>query len=337
MGAMPHTTVPPFTGHEAPTADAEGHGSTAPEKEIPMREALSQTNLNLRKEGEGDGRGSPAPDGEKDLKDAESEARTQTEEVTRKAREAVEEGKEALAKAAEPATAQDSNVLDALVSAYKSVKAVMAAQKADPDAYTDPMDAQIWAHLEDVEHALKNALIDQAFDLSTIEVYPASQTTDQAKKEIDDMTGEELLKMLDDRDALKEQERKDAKKAQKKIEAKKAKKKAKAKAAAGDNDADDAMEKGLKALKKSAKGNPELQALIKGMESIDEVKELVKAIAAQPQPIPGVLNQAGIEGVVAAYKRGAAGAGSGLIFKERGDQSWSADSVRKELMEQGAL
>src|ERR1700677_1503644 len=58
----------------------------------------------------------------------------------------------------------NATVLDRIVCAYVALKEAMAAQKADPDGMTDPLDAQVWAHLEDVCATLKNALIDQALD-----------------------------------------------------------------------------------------------------------------------------------------------------------------------------
>jgi hypothetical protein len=58
----------------------------------------------------------------------------------------------------------NTTVLDRIVCAYMALKEAMAAQKADPDGMTDPLDAQVWAHLEDVCATLKNALIDQALD-----------------------------------------------------------------------------------------------------------------------------------------------------------------------------
>ncbi len=68
-----------------------------------------------------------------------------------------------------PVAAANSAVLDRIVAAYMALKEAMAAQKADPDGMTDPLDAQVWAHLEDVCATLKNALIDQALDIAGID------------------------------------------------------------------------------------------------------------------------------------------------------------------------
>ena len=70
----------------------------------------------------------------------------------------------------EPSVASaNSTVLDRIVCAYMALKEAMAAQKADPDGMNDPLDAQVWAHLEDVCATLKNALIDQALDIAGVE------------------------------------------------------------------------------------------------------------------------------------------------------------------------
>lgn len=60
-------------------------------------------------------------------------------------------------------------VLRCMADVYAMLKGCMAAQKADPDGMTDPLDAQVWAHLEDVCATLKNALIDQAFDVAGLD------------------------------------------------------------------------------------------------------------------------------------------------------------------------
>jgi hypothetical protein len=65
--------------------------------------------------------------------------------------------------------AANTLVLDRIVCAYMALKEAMAAQKADPDGMSDPLDAQVWAHLEDVCATLKNALIDQALDIAGID------------------------------------------------------------------------------------------------------------------------------------------------------------------------
>lgn len=61
-------------------------------------------------------------------------------------------------------TEQDSKVSAALVAIQHAVGAAMEAQKADPDHGTDPDDAKVWAHLEDIKATLTQAMADQAAD-----------------------------------------------------------------------------------------------------------------------------------------------------------------------------
>ena len=300
---------PNWNGAPATVANGEGRGTSAPYKTLDFDEAKSQAKGNLRKEDsyakddddddpeDGDGHGSPAPPyGHSSSPDDLAEAVTQTQERTNKSN----------GDASEP---EDRAVLNSLVLAYKQVKAAMAAQKADPDNFTEPLDAQVWAHLEDVEQALKNALLDQSFDLSGIDVYPASASaTDQASKEIDDMTQDELLKMLDERDArlAKSKAKAKAKAAKKAKKKAKMKKEAKALAKAADPAwvAKRQAKAEAKAAKKAAKVSP--KKLAKVMQNFEDLQKQVEKIGGTPMPTP-VLNAAGIiaaGGVPALRKAG---------------------------------
>lgn len=61
-------------------------------------------------------------------------------------------------------TAVDAQVMDGLQQVYADLEKVCQLQKADPDNLTDPVDGEVWAHLEDVKAALKNVILDQAMD-----------------------------------------------------------------------------------------------------------------------------------------------------------------------------
>jgi hypothetical protein len=300
-------TMPTFAGHPAPSADQEGHGSTAPNKTIPKGEALSQTRGNTRKGG--DGHGTPAPGGDADADAAEREAREQTEELTRKAREVL---------VARGMTSPDDRA--------KEIAATLMAQKAAGDAAWEQHDADVAEHIGELAQELE-------------EREKAEQNT---TKEIEDMTPEELTKMLDERDVARraaKQQKKEAAKA--KADAKKAKMKAKAdaKAKAKQDEMDvekrailekaavdpqfaadlhvlKQAKKDRKAAKKAAKGPALPESVLKDLAGI---KELVEKVAGTPMPIP-VLNEAGIRsaGGVPAL-RGTPG-GEGGAFKALEDK-----------------
>ena len=207
-----HVTIPTFTGHPAPTADQEGHGSTAPNKTIPTGEALSQTRELTRKEtvapplgGTGDGRGTPAPGGAADDAAAEREAKTQTTTNTRKGSPGDEDWEAEDVKLAESAGA----MIDLLAGREK-------AEQHSEDA-------------EDVEKRRLSPNTTKALETlrEVVDTVPSSTAT----KEIEDMSPDELLKMLNERDARLAEEKKGVKKtARKEAKAKKAKAKMKNKA-----------------------------------------------------------------------------------------------------------
>ena len=61
-------------------------------------------------------------------------------------------------------TAVDGDIATGLQQVYADLVKVIDLQKSDPDNLTDPVDAEVWAHLEDVKGALKNVILDQAMD-----------------------------------------------------------------------------------------------------------------------------------------------------------------------------
>lgn len=61
-------------------------------------------------------------------------------------------------------TAVDGQIMAGLQQVYADLVAVKKLQMADPDNLTDPVDAEVWAHLEDVMASLKNVILDQAMD-----------------------------------------------------------------------------------------------------------------------------------------------------------------------------
>jgi len=306
-----HVTIPPFTGFPAPTADQEGHGSTAPNKTLPMNEAKSQTQANARKEGSGDGRGDPAPNGDQDLAAAQREARTQTDARMRK-----EPG--------DPAwEAHDAELAERAGTLIDTLAEREKAEGAQKGAFTPQVMAALQGLVETGQKFLSNV-----------------QTG--ATKEIEDMTPDELVKMLDERDEAarlaKQAKKDDAAKAEAKKAKMKAKMKAKAKAMADDPEMAEKL--AAKAAKKAAKAgaapSPEMEALLK---SVQATNELVEKMSHQPQQVP-VLNQAGImaAGGAAAFTRGPVGAQptAAQLIKQRGPgEPWSVDQVRRELAEKG--
>jgi hypothetical protein len=307
-----HMTVS-FQGHPAPTADQEGHGSTAPEKALPTGEALSQTEGNTRKAGTGDGRGSPAPNGQADVDASTREAKTQTEELTRKGAPGDAEWEAHDAKLAE----QAGELIDQLES----------REKAEESGGTPEASKLSAVSAEAISRLVKSgqAILDA-----------------NAKKESDEMpTVEDVIKALDERDEARRAEKKEAKKARAvKAKAKADKKKMKAmedekemaeKLAADPTLAARLEEKRTaKAAKKAAKAVGGLETVTKTLDTLAngllDVQKTVAQIAGTPQPLP-VLSAAGLAaaGGVAAL-RGALPGGTSA-FKALGDEvAKTADS-----------
>ena len=290
-----HIHVPSFSGAPAPSQSAEGHGTTAPNKAIPTGEAESQTKENLRKAGEGDGKGDPAPDGDADDAAAEAEAKTQTAEVTRKeAGDPAWEHKDA-------AMAEEASQM--LERANGLVEEFEAREKeeAGSDAYASKAQAA------------------RAVVKSLEEILGATST---ATKEIGDMDTEELVKLLDERDARKASELKKAKMKKEKKDKKKmpamSDEEMAAKMATDPVFAAEVQKRLAKAALKAAKaGTPGIDAVLKQIESLStglsEVSKTVSAIAAQPQPTP-MLNAAGLAmvgGALAVTRAGGPGGEGG--------------------------
>ena len=342
MDVMPDGSVvvkPNFSGAPAPAADQEGHGFTAPDKALPTGEAGSQTRANARKAGEGDGRGTPAPDGESDDAKAERMAREQTEENTRKAHEA-------LLKLGEMTPEE----LTALTGLSKETPGDAEWEKEDAELAEEA--GQLIARLESREKA-EGSHVGKTRALTTDAEGTIRRLAQKAQglldttttKEIEDMDSDELVKMLDERDAARRTAKKEAKKAAKQKAAKaksKMKMKSKSKKPMTDEEmAEKAAADPVWAAKQKAKADvkaakaaqttslpPEVQ------KQLDEQGELLKRIAAQPQPHP-LLNGNGLPGAVT---RGAGATGSPLVIKERAPgESWSVDSVHERLREEGVL
>jgi hypothetical protein len=313
-----HVTIPTFTGHPAPSADQEGHGSTAPNKTLPVGEAKTQTQTNTRKAGEGDGRGDPAPGGDADDAAAEREAKTQTDENTRKQTIAALE-KTGVISAEEAERLRKDTPGDPDWEAEDVKLAESAGAMIDLLAGREKAEQ----HSEDADDVEKRRLSPNALKaLETLRGALESIPSSSATKEIDDMTQDELLKMLDERDARLAKEKKDRQKAEKeKADAKKAKMKAKAKAKMK-ADEDEMAEKAKtdpeaatkwaeyqqqKAEKKAAKGagkaskaTADLGAVTKTLDglatTLGTVQEQVAKMAAQPTATP-LLSAAGIAAV----------------------------------------
>ena len=135
-----------------------------------------------------------------------------------------------------PADVTEANhtVLHKLADVYCSLKAAMAAQKQDPDV-ADPIDAAVWAHLEDVCATLKNALIDQAFDVVGLDAQMmknAGNGPDPSKEENDmtTITKEDLASLVAESTVAALKVERKAQKAEQKAEQAKKAKKAKANA-----------------------------------------------------------------------------------------------------------
>lgn len=233
---------PPSSRYTKPPRDlkqGDGLGDTAPSKTVPKGQALGQTQgLTRKSEGENqdfadadhpeaDMTGDAAPNGAAEARDAETEGETQTREnerkggkgsgdqmrregaQTQKAKRRIEgdnpedtkphspqwEGKDAaLAEGAHQLLSQAME----LVQQFESrEKAEIRSKKA------------IKAHYPDIRHAAK--LLTGLANGKTV--------TGPATKEIEDMTQDELIKLLDQRDAAKRKaEMKKARKAQKAIQ-----------------------------------------------------------------------------------------------------------------------
>jgi hypothetical protein len=302
-----------FEGHPAPTADGEGHGSTAPNKTLPLNEAKSQTRANSRKSfKEGDGRGDPAPDGDADDAKAESEAKTQTEHNARKSPGDAEWEK------------HDANLAD---EAGELIDELAQREKAEEKSPSASKESQ--AKAEAVALLVKSQAISVPEARRILGLPPQSVTT----KEIEDMQVDELFKALDERDEARRAQKAERKAAEAKAEKKKMKMKEKANAKDEEAMAEKAKtdpvfaakleaKRVAKAAKQAAKAAPgAFEALAK---SVLEGNELLQKMASQPQALP-VLNQAGINamGGVAALR--AAASSETSVFKALDDKVTEAE------------
>lgn len=351
------TVTPPFSGHPAPSADQEGHGSTAPDKGLPTGEAESQTRANLRK-ADGDGKGDPAPDGDADDTAAEREGKRQTEENHRKAHAILEQigqmtpdelsALTGLAKSTPGDPAWEAEDAQLAEEAGALIDRLASREKAEQEA--GPAGAcKVSAETQETILRMAKALGERGARLEAL-AQPTS-------KEIDEMNADELVKFLDERDARQATATKEAKQAKKdkaRKKARKAKSKMKAKTKAemaemsekarnGDPEAIAALKAltDAKAARKAAKATGDPTVLAALLKSQEETRALVEKVASQPQPLPGVLGAAGIEalGGAAAFARGAGvPAGTTLTIKDRAPgEEWSVDGLRKAAIETGVI
>ena len=317
-------TIPAFQGGGAPTANQEGHGDIAPDKGLPITEAQSQAATNARKAGEGDGRGDPAPGGDAEVSAAEAEAKRQTEENARKGTPGDSEWE-----AQDVELAQQAGALIERLESRERAETSGAAKRR--------LSAENEVTIRRAAQSLSGLI-----DITT------------ATKEIDDMTGEDLAKMLDERDAIAAKAKADAKAAKKaKADAKAVKAKNKMKMKKPPMTDEEMAEKAaadpvwaakqkakadVKVAKQAAKtGAPDLTELQK---SITDMAATVERMSRQPQPLPGPLNAAGVAamGGAAAFQRGASVAPAGLLVKERKPgETWVPGEVKEALAATGVI
>lgn len=88
-------------------------------------------------------------------------------------------GKKKAEKAEDP---QDAKVTAALARIRVALREAMQAQMADPDNMADPVDRQVWAHLEDLEAMLNHADRDQLMDLKAAAAVAVQALPATAKK-----------------------------------------------------------------------------------------------------------------------------------------------------------
>ncbi len=311
--------TPAFSGSGAPSPDQKGYGSTAPDKSLPKDEALGQTHSLARKEGSGNGMGDPAPGGKEDDEKAQREAETQTDEEARQ-KEVTKSDKPGSPKWEKHDAALAEAASQLLERGNKLVEELGSREKAEASKAGRRLSTKTEGAIRRVIQACQELL------------------DGPMTKEIE-MTSDELIKLLDERDKAA---RRASKKADQKAAAKKAaKEKAEKRAQKALQDpewiakrqakkAAKVAEKAAKAATKQAKVQKTLQSLT---ETLDAVKSQVEVIGRQPMPAP-VLNAAGIAALGgAAVLRGQ----KAPEVKDRSGATWSVESIRKELAEQGVI
>ncbi|MDE2096464.1 MAG: hypothetical protein KGL39_04400 [Patescibacteria group bacterium] len=245
-------TVPTFQGFAAPSADQEGYGSTAPNKTISTGESLSQTRDNARKEGAGDGRGDAAPDGEADVASARSEAESQTDANTRKEDPGSPEWE-----------AHDVNLAE---TAGRLIDELAEREKAEGS------DHSAKSSLSDTTKAQLKSLIRAATT--------ALDASEPISKEIEDMTHDELIKLLDERDAARR--------------ASKAKGKKKGAKKPPEDCSDDSMAKASTDDSALAKAEAAAKAAKKAAKAANKRAKTLEKALGTPGRLAPVMNGAGI-------------------------------------------
>ncbi|HVA05517.1 MAG TPA: hypothetical protein VNG12_02130, partial [Acidimicrobiales bacterium] len=242
---------------------SDSQGDTAPDKSLPKDEALRQTER-TEKAGVGDGTGDAAPHGQEEDEKAEDEARTQTDEVGKAKKPkgdaeapgspAWEDKDVALGEKAEDLISQLSDVVRTFTEREK-------AEGGDAKKSGRRLSGKTEGAIRRCMQALQDLL---------------ENSHTPANKELDDMTNDELIKLLDERD--------EARRAQKQAKKDKLEKKA-AKAAAKAASAETA--EGAEASK------AEDDELAKARAQLAEMQKTVDAIAAQDVKRP-MVNAAGL-------------------------------------------
>lgn len=275
--------------------EGDGCGDTAPDKHLPRRQALRQTRR-LRK-AESDGAGAEAPEevdmegdtaGSGDDRHAEDEADSQTHRLERDRRSGM--------------TAAEREAQD-----YATAKADAASTPGSPA--WEEHDAELMRRAAQlIERALHLVREGEAREKAEKATPPNHHTL----KELDAMTPDELITLLDERDAARRAAK--AKKAKKARKAKKAEKAAKA-AKSGDAaqsagfDAADVAKSITNTLTSS------LEAAVKG--ALTPIEQRLATVEATPLPGGPALNAAGVAaGAAAPVLRGQDGStGPDQAFK----------------------
>lgn len=296
---VPHRSIDAGSDLE----EGDGCGDTAPDKHLPRRQALRQTRR-LRKS-ESDGAGADAPEevdmegdlaGSGDDRQAEGEADSQTRRLERSRRSGM--------------TAAERQAED-----YATAKADAASTPGSPA--WEEHDAELMRQaVQLIERALRLVREGEAREKAEKKATPPNNHT---LKELDAMTPDELITLLDERDAARRAAK--AKKAKKAQKAKKAEKAAKA-AKSGDAaksatfDAADVAKSITNTLTSS------LEAAVKG--ALTPIEQRLATVEATPLPGGPALNAAGV------------GAGAAAPVLRGQDGSTSPDQAFKALEERFA-
>ncbi len=310
--------MPGMSGSPAPEANGEGYGTTADDKSVPMGEAQSQTS-EVHKAGEQDGRGDVAgAEGDEDLKAAEAEqGKKSKDDFIEYTNPDVEKG----------STATDADTKPG--SPAWEEKDVALAEKAE-QLLNEALDVVRQFGQREKDEASKagrrlSSVSEQAIRraIKALEdLLAGSPSTDSATKEIESMTADELIKLLDERDARRAKaEEKAAKKAAKAADPKHVAKQARK-----------AAEKAAHEVAKSV--GVDADALVEAFKAaVKPLEERVAVVEAQPGT-PAMLNGAGLAGTpVAVATRGQEGDAAVKAVRDLEAQlAAETDPVRKSQL-----